>query len=247
MAVESPTPKANGLKTVWDTIVAPKAAFESIQASPGWGTPFLIAVVLMAIGYFLQHAAQVHASIGTMQHMIATNSFFSGLPESKKQEMLDNAAHPDVKSQVIGLLFLPVTLLFAALFNSLFLLLANAIGSGTGKFRQFFAASMDIAVPSFGLGSLILGLITILRGPDSFNSTIDLLTALPGLGMLAGGSTGFMAAFLGYISIFSLWGCILNALFLRSLRVNAAVAWAIPVLVLLLGAAFGAKLNTLFG
>jgi hypothetical protein len=56
-----------------------------------------------------------------------------------------------------------------------------------------------------------------------------------------------MAAFLGYISIFSLWGCILNALFLRSLRVNAAVAWAIPVLVLLLGAAFGAKLNTLFG
>ena len=56
------TPKANGLKTALDTIIAPKEAFETLRVAPTWGWAFALTLVLYAIGTYLLTPALVHAN-----------------------------------------------------------------------------------------------------------------------------------------------------------------------------------------
>ncbi len=247
MVADPVGPQSNDLKKVVDTIVAPKEAFASIQATPAFAIPFLVLVFLVIIGFFLQRPAQLHTSVAVMQHMAATNPFFHSMDDQQKQQALHNAAHPPLWQAAIGLIMLVIGSLFAIFLNALFLLATNAVGSGKGNFQTFWSGSTLIAVPTLGLSSVVLGIITLLRGADAFSTMGDLTGALPNLGMLAPFASGLFGNTLGSISIFSLWGLALNLLLLRSAGVSKVLAWVVPIAITLGGALIMGAMAHLYG
>ncbi|MBV8284314.1 MAG: YIP1 family protein [Candidatus Eremiobacteraeota bacterium] len=241
-------PKGDGLKTTLDIVVAPKDAFERLRTAPTWGWACAIAIVLLIAGYFMQRSAQLHAAIGTMQHMMATNSLFANMTDAEKQKAIENAAHPGPIATAFGVIGVVVSLFFAVLINSVALLLGNALGRGTASFSQLWAGSMNFAVPTFGLNYLILGTICLILGADHFVNSGDLFRAVPGLAMLFPSSHGFIGAFLFGINVFTLWGFVLNATMLRVVGgVKGAVAWIVPLVVLVGGALLIGSMASFYG
>jgi hypothetical protein len=248
MESTAPVAKANGLTTVINTIAAPSDAFETLRVAPTWGWACLIAIVLLLIGTYLQGPAARHAGVMTTQQMMATSSLFANLTPEKKAEIVARAGQPSVFPYIT----IAIVLFVIVLFNTLFTLIGNAVGKGQADFKRLWAGSMNIAVPTFALGSIVVGIITMLRGPDAFNSTMDVARAMPSLAYLAPHASPALATFLAGISIFSLWGLYLNATMLRvTARTSPGVAWTFAGLITLLGAllaagAFGAAHNAGF-
>lgn len=236
------------MKTIIDIIVAPKDAFESLRENPAWGWAFLATLILMIIGYFLQQPATQHASYGSMQHALATSPIYATLSDEQKQRILQRVAHPPAYQVALGLTSLVVVLFVASLLNAVILLGANALGRGTGDFKHLFAGSMAITVPSFGVFSVVLGIICRILGPDHFATVADMYRAVPSLALVAPGATERLGAFLAGIQIFSLWGCGLNILMMRVLAgVRNAMAWVVPLLILLGAALLQSGFSGLYG
>jgi hypothetical protein len=236
----STTPKASGLRTAIDIVISPSEALERIGAVPTWGWAYLIAAILLIAGFLMQHSASTHASIGSVTNQMAHSALYSSLSDEQKQRVIESAKHPPAYQAAIGLIAILIVVLFAALLNSVVLLIPNAIGKGNASFAKLWAGSVNILIPSFGLGSIVLGIICLVRGPEAFDTQMDLLRALPGLGMLAPGTTGLLAGFLSGITIFALWGCFLNVMMLRiTAGLKGVLTWIFPVLILVLGALLG--------
>lgn len=240
--------KARGLITVFDTLVAPKEAFETLRAMPTWGWACILSIVLMIVGYFLQQPAIQHAVFGSMQHAMATSPLYSGMSDERKQRALDQIVHPPPYRIALGIIGLVATLFVATLLNALILLVANTAGRGTGTFERLFAGSMNITVPTLGISSVVLGIICRVLGADHFSTMLDLARAVPGLALFTPGATGKLAAFLANIQVFTLWGFGLNtAMMRRTAQVRGAFAWLFPLLITLLGAAIAAGATGLVG
>lgn len=223
--------KGNGIKPILDTIISPKEAFESLRERPSWAIAFLILLVFMLIGYEMQRPAALHAAVGTTQHMLATSSFFSSMTDAQKQQILDKAQHPDASSAFTGPLFVLIAVLIGVFVNTLILWITGKSGSGNAKFSSYWAASICNAVASQGIASIVLGFICLLRGPDSFNLSSDILKALPSIGTIAPVG-GYLGAILSSLSIFALWGLFLNMQILRwTGEVKGATVWIVPGLI----------------
>jgi hypothetical protein len=236
--MQNETKPASGLTNVVNTIVSPKEAFEALREAPTWGWALIIGAILSIIGYFLALPASHHATLVAMQSLTSGPSF-STMSDVQKQQMLASA-NPGAVRDVLGAIGPVIFLLIAVLLNTLFMLIANAIGKGQADFKRLWCGSMNIAVPTFALGQLVAGIIAVLRGPDSFTSMADLFRAVPGLGTLASGMHGFGGAFLAFITVFSLWGLFLNGTMMRAMaRAAAGASWAVAILVTILGAAIG--------
>jgi hypothetical protein len=231
--------KANGLSTVLDTIVAPAEAFERLRSAPTWGWAVIAAIVLLVIGTYLQAPAARHAATSQVQKMMSTSTLFANATAEQKQRAMENAGKTSALSYV-G----PIVVLFvAALLNTLILLIGNAAGRGQADFKRLWCASMNIAVPTIGLGAVILGVITIIRGANSFESALSIAQAVPSLSMLVPHGGIVLGAFLAAISIFTVWGFFLNATMLRvTAKTSAGVAYTFATIVLVLGALFPAAL-----
>jgi Yip1 domain len=242
------TPRVNGLKTVVDIIVAPKDAFESLRENPIWLWALLVTLALMIAGFFLEQPAAQHASYGSMQHALATSPLYATLSDEQKQRILARVAHPPAYQAALGIGGIVITLFVAALLNAAILLAAVGLARGTTDFKQLFAGSIHIAVPSLGIYYLVLGIVCRVLGADHFATVADIYRAVPGLGLLAPGSAGKLGAFLGAIQIFALWGCGLNILMMRVLAgVRNALAWIVPLLILIGAALLQASLSGLYG
>lgn len=232
------TAKVNGLTTVVNTIVSPKEAFETLRLAPTWGWAFVVTLVLYLIGYWLMLPTAHHVGVAMIQHMLATNSHMAALSDAQKQSMLQSAGHPSAARDLINVVFGIVGIFLAALFNTLLMLLAKVIGKGDGTFKTLWCGSMNILVPSYAIAQIVLAIIVMLRGPDTFNSFLDLMRALPGLGTLTPGLTGFAAGFFAVISVFTIWGLILNAFMVHIVgRTSAAVAWTFAIVITILQSA----------
>jgi hypothetical protein len=239
MESTAPAAKASGLSTVVNTIAAPSDAFETIRVAPTWGWALVITIVLVTIAAFLEAPAVRHVQIVTTQHMLATSSYAANIPPDRKQKMLADAAHPSALARATALIGPAIGLFIAVLLNTLFLLIGNAVGRGQADFKRLWAASMNIAVPTVGLGAIVTAIIVMLRNPDSFNSSIDIAKAVPSLAWIMPNASTALLAFGAAISIFSLWGLFLNATTLRlTAKTSAGVAYTFAALITLLGAFF---------
>lgn len=243
MGVSAPVAaKANGLSTVIDTIASPNEAFERQRTAPTWGWALAITIVLLLAGAYLQGPAARHANAAQTQHMIANSPIYATLSDAKKQQILDRAGKPSLFSYVGPVVFLFV----GVLLNTLFMLIGNAVGKGEADFKRLWCGSMNIAVPTLGLGAIVLGVITTMRGPDAFSNGIQLLQAMPSLATLAPNAGVVLVALLAGISVFTVWGFFLNATMLRVTgKTSSAVAYAFAAIVLLLGAGTGAAFTAL--
>lgn len=239
MSVSAPVAgKANGLSTVINTVAAPSEAFETLRAAPTWGWACVIVIVLMLIAAYLEAPASRHAGVAQLQQSFATSPIFASLTPEKKQQMLAAAGKPSPIAFIAPL----VIVFIAVFFNTVIMLIGNAVGRGSTDFKHLWAGSMNIAVPTIGLGGVITGIIMTLRGPESFNTTIDTLRAMPSLGTFVSTGSPATIAFLCSISVFTLWGLYLNATMLRVMaKTVSGVAYAFAAIVLLLGAALTAS------
>ena len=240
--------KGDGLKTAFDIAVAPKEAFESLRLGPTWGWACLIALVLLVGGYALQRPAQLHAAVGTLQHMMATNPLFSSMTDAQKQQAMENAVHPSPAQTAFGVIGVIVSLFFAVLVNSVVMLVANIAGHGNADFRRLWAGSMNIAVPTFGLNYVVLGIICLVLGADHFQNSGDLFRALPGVATILPNVRGPLGGFLMGINVFTLWGFALNVTMMRVLAgARGAAGWIAALVVLLGGASIIAGSSGLYG
>jgi Yip1 domain len=233
MAVD--TPKANGLKTVVDTIVAPKEAFESIRVAPTWGWALLIAIVFVLVSSYLTMPASLHAVAADWPNLVAKSPSLANATAEQQQAGL--AMTQKITSLVW--VFTPIFVVVFALIGAVIMLIFNAIGHGDGTFGKYWAAQCNIAVIA-GLGALVLAVIVLVRGVDSFNTAQSVQEAMPNLGILVPG-TGKLHTFLSVINPFSAWGTGLAIAALSIVgRVPPVPAWLGGLLTLVLPGLFAA-------
>jgi hypothetical protein len=230
MAVDN-APAPNGLKTAWDIIVAPKAAFESIRAVPTWGWAVLITIVVGSICSYLMTPAMMHAYAGTFAHQAATDPRISSLSPEDQQRTLAIGTKAVAFTWMFVIVFVPIF----AVIGAAVLLLFDKIGGGQGTFGKYWAAACNIAIPSYALAVIVSALIVFVRGADSFGSMQEVQAAVPSLAMLAPGAGLKLVAFLGTITPFTLWGAYLNVMAMRIIGNTRPVpAWIGALLILVL-------------
>lgn len=236
MAVESAT-KPSGLKTLWDTIVAPKEAFESLRAAPTWGWAFLIVVVLSALSSYVITPATQHAIAGDWAHTVAANPQIAALTPAQQQLQLAFAQ----KIASLIWIFIPIFALITAFVGALVLLIFNAIGHGEGSFVKYWAAQWNIGIVS-AAGAIVLAVIVLIRGADSFDSAASLQSAMPSLASVVPSSSVKLHAFLSAFSFFGIWAMGLEIAALSIIgRVKPPIAWMGGTLTLIVGALIAAS------
>jgi hypothetical protein len=138
-----------------------------------------------------------------------------------------------------GWVSLLVAVPFFTLLQALLLTVFNGLGRGSGTFQQYWSAAVNISVPSFGLSSLIAGVITVARGAESFTSIRSLQMSMPSLAWFAPDAGIKVTAALASITPFSLWGAGLAVLALLAIgRVPKLQAWLTGVLWIAIPALF---------
>ncbi len=224
MAIDSTsTPKANGLKTAIDIVIAPKEAFESLRVSPTWGWAFIITFVLAIVAYFVMMPASLHGIAGDF----AKNPQVAQLSADQQQKMMDitKTWYP------VGAVILPIVVLFFSLIETLIMLVFNALGRGSGTFKTLWASSVNIGV-IYGLSQIVGMVVVLLRGADSFASAGDVQRAIPSLALLAPAGAGIkLVAFLAAINPFTLWSIVLVMMTMTIVaRVPKFQAWLTGIL-----------------
>ena len=230
-----------GLSNVVDIIVSPTAAFDRLRAVPTWGWAFLAAVLLGIIGALVVGPAVAHALEASLPAKLAANPQIAKLPPADQQKQIATIMSFTMTFTKLSWLFVPVIILIAGLVQALLMLIANAAGHGDGAFKKFFALSITVAVIGEGLRSLVLAVIVLLQGVNSFDNPNSLQYAVPGLGLLAPGAHGALLGFLGAFNVFYLWAAVLLAFgMIRMARIPRVTAWATSLAILLVTAAFAA-------
>jgi hypothetical protein len=238
---QSTVDRRSGLATVVDIVVSPSSAFARLREAPTWGWAFLIACVLGIIGVVLAEPASVHALQTSLPAQLAASPAFAKLPPDQQQTAINNALAISKIAVQFGFVFIPIVILISGLVQALIMLIANAAGHGDGAFKKYFALSVNVSVIGVGLSSLVVGIIVLLRGANSFDSTIAVQGAVPNVALLLPGVHGALAGFFGSMSVFALWSIALLALGMTGVgRIPRVPAWITAVVMLLITACFGA-------
>ena len=231
MALESTeTPKANGLKTAIDIVIAPKEALESLRVSPTWGWAFLIAVALSVAAFFVMMPAIQHAMPGDIAKQAATNPQLAQLTP----EQLDAQAKMINRFVPFFSIFTPIAILLFALLEAVIMLIFNAIGRGSGRFATLWASSVNIGI-IYGLSQVVGAVVVLVRGADSFATGADVQRAVPSLALLMPGGGAKLVAFLATINPFTIWSVVLVIMTMTVVaRVPKVHAWLTGILCFIL-------------
>lgn len=230
-----------GLSNVVDIVVAPNSAFERLRQVPTWGWAFIVATVLGVIGSLLAEPAILHAMQTSLPAKLAANPAIANLsPEQQQKQMAMMMSVSKVFAQ-FSFVFIPIGILIGAVLQALVMTAANAMGRGDGSFVKYFALSVNVSVIGVGLLYLVLGIITLVRGASSYETTTAVQASLPSLAMLAPGGRGAMAGFLGALNVFAIWAVVLLALGMQRVgRISPPIAWVAAIFMLLCTAGFAA-------
>jgi len=236
MSVSAPVAeKANGLSTVVNVIAAPREAFETLRIAPTWGWAFVVAIVLAAIGQYLATPATMHAIQASWPAQVAANPQLAGASHEAQQRALN------ISLAVIKWTWLatPIIVLIAALVATIIMLIFKAVGRGDASFKQLWCAAMNVAVVSVGVSQLVNGLIAMVRGAASYNSTSDAYKAMPSLAWLVPHATLKLSAFLAAFSVVGIWAAVLLAMAMiytaKTSKLNGTIC---ALVVLVIGGGF---------
>jgi hypothetical protein len=233
--------RRSGLATAVDIIVSPSTAFANLRDVPTWGWAFLIATVLGIIGSVISGPAIGHALATSLPAQLAADPGIAKLPPEQQQTMINNMVTYSTIFARFSFVFIPIAILLGALIQGVIMLVANAAGHGDGSFKKYFALSVNVSVVGVGLSSLVIAVIVLVRGVNSFETPTAIQAAIPSLALLAPGVHGPLAGFLGSMNIFALWSIALLALGMTGVgRIPRVAAWITAIVMLLLTASFAA-------
>ena len=209
MGVSTPAaPRANGAATALNVIVAPREAFETLRISPMWGWAFLISLVLTAIGQYLATPATIHAVQAGWPAQIAANPGLAGLTPEQQQ----NGLNVSIALIKWAWLFSVIYIFLGAVVATVVMLIFKAAGRGDASFKQLWCAAINISVVSVGVYSILTGLVAVVRGAASYNSTADAYRAVPSLAWLIPHGGVKMTAFLAAFNVTGIWSAVLVAM-----------------------------------
>ncbi|MFN2448504.1 MAG: YIP1 family protein [Candidatus Baltobacteraceae bacterium] len=236
-----PAVKANGLSTILDVITEPATAFERLRSVPMWGWAYLVTAILSMIGQYLAGPAVAHAIQAGWPAQIAANPKLAAMTPEAQQRGLQVA----LTAIKFAWLAAPAIVLLAALLETVIMLAFKAAGRSQASFKQLWAAAMNTLVVGYGIYSMVNGIIVMVRGPQSFSSTIETIRAVPSAAWLAGAAPVKVVAFLAAFNVISIWGAVLLAIAMihvaRVSRVNAAACAVLTTALAGLYFAWGAR------
>jgi hypothetical protein len=236
---ETTVDRRSGLLNVIDVIIAPKAAFSRLRVVPTWGWAFLVATLLGIASSLVIEPATLHALDKSLPAQLAANPNIAKLPQAQQAQAIDRTIGAMKTMIRFQWIFVPIALLLVGLFQALALTIANAASRGEGTFGKFFALSETVMVVGSGLASLILALIVVIKGVDSFDSQNAVIASLPSLALLVPGVKGAAAGFLLALNVFNLWATALLAIGATIVgKVKPAASWAAAIAMLLCTAVF---------
>jgi hypothetical protein len=209
----------NGLSVAWDTIVAPKSAFEALRARPRWVWAYAVTCVLGVTGAVLQIPAQSHYQTVRVARSIASDPSLAGSPEK--------AAHM-TQVAVAGTHWVapiyPVIVLIAFAVAALIMLAGNALGHGTANFARLFALAANVGIVSYGVAFFVLSILITLHPTEDFSARTDFSKLLPSLAWAAPAASPRLTVFLSHINPFEIWSYVLLAMVLRTVATLRPVA-----------------------
>jgi Yip1 domain len=206
-------------------VFSPKATFQSVVAAPRpMGILLLVVLVIGVVSTAPQMTEAGRQAVLDVQLKAASRN---GPPAPEvAQRMEAFSAYLPVVTFVSVLIFIPIVCLFvAALYWGFF----NVALGGTATFKQVFSTVNHAQViPALGL---IAGLpFMLIRPTMNMGGPFNLGALVP---MLEEGSR--LAVFLGNLSIFNLWGVLVNAIGLGVLYRRKTTGIFIVLLIIHLG------------
>lgn len=173
----------------------PTGVFGRVREKPRFLAPAVSVMILSVIIGFLS-LPYIEAAIGPMLAQAAT---------------AQGRAAPDPRNVAVGQIigsavFVPIFVAIAAGI----LWVALSIFGEEAKYRLLASVAAYTSI-TYILQLLAGFAVLSIRGVESVSSPLDLQPAF-GLDLLAPGATGYLGALLRGVNVFSVWGCVLNAI-----------------------------------
>jgi hypothetical protein len=232
--------------TLGSIFFEPGETFEDLRRKPRFILGSLIIIILFSVFnvLFIQKVGFERI----IRDRLESNSRIQQMPEADKQKMIEQQSSPVVKA--ISYAAVPVVMIIVFLIGGLlYWLAANAMG-GTMKFSQGLSVWVYSMFPPTVISIIANIIVLFLKNVDD----IDILTSQNGLikanpSFLVNAKTApALATFLASLDLFAIWGWILAAIGLqRVARLSSGSAWAVVLILALVGIALKVLIALIFG
>jgi hypothetical protein len=225
--------RSSGLSIVRDVILAPRSAFEALAARTHWGWAYLIVCVLGCAGAVLQIPAGEHVAVSMIAQNPTHDPQIAAMTPAQTQQVIKVWT---LTQQWIWVAYPLISIIFIGV-ASLVLLVGNAVARGKATFVRLFGLAANVAIVNYGVAYFLIGLLTTLRGPDSFYTQRDITNVIPSLAWLAPAGSPKLATALSVFNPFEIWSFFLIALGLGTIAKLPPVPAYVVAAVVTFGAA----------
>jgi hypothetical protein len=192
------------LSRIIGVILSPKAMFERLVPAPKFFGVILLSGLVIGLSQGLPQLTESgkQAAIDASLQQIER---FTGRPASDDQVA---ALQRQAPFRIYGtMIFAPIgVLVFCVIFSGLYFVIFNVVLGGTASFKQVISIVAHGSVLG-ALGALIGAPVQYFQGTANPMGPFTLGALLPMLD-----ESSFLARFLGFINVFSVWGTIVNAI-----------------------------------
>ena len=230
------TPQMSEIAAIGNVFIEPGNVFDDMRRKPR----FLIAglIVLAAISIFQITFIEKIGLEKIVKARVEASKRTAELDKEQKDKIVEQQSGPVAKYITYGATPVVIGIVFL-LGGLIYWLGANAMG-GTGKFLGGVSVWVYSSLPPaiiFTLGNLIVLFLKSADDIDIANSQSGLLKA--NLGFFVDATTSpTLAALLGSVDLFSIWGWILATIGLqRVAKISSGASWAVVLMLALVGVA----------
>jgi Yip1 domain len=230
-------PQMSEASMIGNVFIEPGRVFDDQRRKPR----FVVAGIIMvlAISLFQLLFIQKYGLDKIVRARIESSKRTADMPADQKEKVIEQQSAPIFKYITYGIT--PVAVIIVFLLGGLIYWLgSNAVG-GSSKYFHGVAVWVYASLPPALVFTAANLIVMVFKDPD----TIDLATAQQGL---VKANLGFfvdakampaIAALLGSIDLFAIWGWVLASIGLQKVaKISSGAAWAIVLLVALIGVAF---------
>ena len=227
-------PQMSEIAAIGNVFIEPGNVFDDMRRKPR----FIIAglIVLAAISIFQIVFIEKIGLEKIVRARIESSKRTADMDKEQKDKIIEQQSGPIAKYATFGATPVVVAIVFL-LGGLIYWLGANAMG-GTGKFLGGVSVWVYSSIPPaivFTIGNLIVLFLKSADDIDITNSQSGLLKA--NLGFFVDATTSpTLAALLGSVDLFSIWGWILASIGLqRVAKISAGASWAVVAMLALVG------------